>query len=85
MEKACLTTTEIINGREPIYSILRDVEDEWQFFGKDEPNDDKIMVVSIDKIWKLFPDIKLLCDGLEKGFCAYRNDVNSKWLIEKYE
>jgi hypothetical protein len=85
MGKACLTTKEIIINGEPIYSILRDVEDEWQFFGKVEPTNDKIMIVSIEKIWGLFPEIMILCSQLERGFCAYRSDVGSKWLIEKYE
>lgn len=85
MEKACITTKGIINNGEPVYSILRDGDDEWQFFGKVEPNDNEIMVVSIEKIWTLFPDIIQFCKGLEMGFCAYRNDIGNKWIIEKYE
>ena len=85
MEKACLTTKDIINNGGTIYSVLRDIDDEWQFFGKDEPEDENIMVVSVEKIWQRFPDVKELCKKLEMGFYAYRNGINEEWIIAKYE
>lgn len=82
--KAVITTRYVVNNQSDILSIYHDLEDDWQFMGKEDVSEDDAMVLSIGQILEIDSSVKdVLNIGL--GYSAHRNTKNDTWKIQKDE
>lgn len=82
---AVITTKNIIDKFSWIGYVSHDIDDySWQFLEKsdEKPDVEIAMVVSLQNITELDPDIIELAD-LPLGWCAWRNNIKSPWHREK--
>jgi hypothetical protein len=77
---ATICLRDIMRGRRPILFVQHDEDDGcWQFTdGRDSPNPDDGVVLSLDCVLNLDPSIAELAD-LPLGWRAWRDDVNHPW------
>ena len=80
---ATISLRDIMEGRRPILIVTHDVDDGmWQFLdGRDAPNSDDGVVLSLDCVLELDPSIAELAD-LPLGWRAWRDDVQQAWQRE---
>ncbi len=82
---AVFTTKFVMNESKLITYVAHDQEDgAWQFLSDDEilNMQESAMLVSLAQILKVDNTLYDLAD-LPLGYCATRNALNEKWVIEK--
>ncbi len=79
---AAFTCTHIINKEKPILFVSHDDDDgSWQFLCGNDHTNEEIRIVSLGTIYEIDKSVKKIAN-LDYGKTAYRNDENSKWIIE---
>lgn len=83
---ATISLRDIMERRAPILLVTHDAEDGmWQFLdGRESPNTDDAVVISLHYVSRLDPSITELAD-LPLGWRAWRDDVNQPWQREPTE
>ncbi|WP_250431003.1 immunity protein Imm33 domain-containing protein [Pontibacter ruber] len=87
LNTAVFTTKFVIEESKPITYVMHDSDDgAWQFFSDDEFEDFESIakIVGLGEIIKMDKSILELAD-MPEGYYAYRESVNSKWVIQKQE
>ena len=83
---ATISLRDIMEGRRPILFVQHDADDGcWQFTdGRDSPDPDDGVVLSLDCVLGMDPTIAELAD-LPLGWRAWREDVDQPWQREPVE
>jgi hypothetical protein len=83
---ATIALRDIMEGRAPILIVSHDADDGmWQFLdGRDSPDPDDAVILSLDCMLGLDPSIAQLAD-LPLGWRAWRDAVNLPWKREPIE
>ncbi|MBC5772460.1 DUF2185 domain-containing protein [Pontibacter sp. KCTC 32443] len=87
LNTAVFTTKFVIEENKPITYVTHDSDDgAWQFFSDDEFEDFESIakIVGLGEIIQMDKSILELAD-MPKGYYAYRESVNSIWVIQKQE
>jgi hypothetical protein len=78
------TLKQIINKESSINYIVHDIDDEWQFLDGDDVDMADLMIVSVEEVVAICPEIKEVLNDIPPGFCAIKNETNA-WVISEYE
>jgi hypothetical protein len=86
-DTAVVTTIYVTEKRQPILYVTHDYDEHegiiWQFHcGNGDYNPTVLQLIRFDEILEIDSDIFELAN-LDIGFCAKRNSVNDKWIIER--
>jgi hypothetical protein len=82
MNRAVLTTKHVIEGTS-ITSIYLDEEGYYQFFGDEDVKEEDAMVVSLEKILELQPNLKPIIRKLSKNHRASLDSLKNEWVINE--
>jgi hypothetical protein len=82
--KAVITTKYITNYNSDIISVYHDLEDDWQFMGKEDVTENDAIVLSIGQILHIDSSVnEVLNIGI--GYSAHRKTKTDSWRIQKDE
>jgi hypothetical protein len=71
------TTTQITQGKAPIYYVTSDAEGDLYATGTDKLSNDNAQIISLDQLLKIAPDLKEII--VESGNRLFRASVGSDW------
>jgi hypothetical protein len=75
------TTRFVIKNNSPITFITHDENGDWQFMGDDDFEENDAMIVSLEEMIEHDSSILEVAD-LPYNCKAYRENINSHWIIE---
>lgn len=78
---AVFTSQQILDG-DPIMRVYCNKDDfSLEFYSDKDINQEDLRVISLRQIFSLDPSMKELVGRLSLGEFAYRNDIESSWII----
>lgn len=81
---AVITTKYVIENESPIVLVFKDIEGDWQFFGKEENiGEEDGRVVSLSEILDIDPSIEDIL-WIDNGTQAWREGYDKEWKYSKY-
>lgn len=80
--KSVYTTKAVAKEHAPVLYVSLDEDEDFQIFGDEDPNTNNAMIISLDQILSIHPDLSQLPD-INKGQAYIRESEKAPWEIYK--
>ena len=82
---AVFTRKKIMIENELITKVYHSIDNSFDFADKYSSNsNENIMLVSLKQILEKDPSVRIAIN-IPTGYCAFRETINDKWIIEPYD